>query len=107
MKHHVNQPMLAKRLTSTHRCCRNSSRRGTRRVEAREGRGGKVEIEIGNVVRVGGEQYLVRSLENGVHGVRVTDEELEADDDLGGRRTLYLGTTDSLESEGAQVVALG
>lgn len=63
-------------------------------------------IETGNVVVVGGKQYLVTSVSNGVHGVRVTDEELAEGADLGGRDRLYLGTCESLASDGAEVFAV-
>lgn len=65
-----------------------------------------MEIQTNSVVVVDGEQYVVRSTNNGVHGVRCTDAELADGADLGGRNTVYLGTADELEAKGALVFAL-
>jgi hypothetical protein len=62
-------------------------------------------IEKGNIVSYpDGEMYLVSSTNNGIHGVRVTDEELNEGADLGCRDRLYLGADESeLEAQGAQI----
>lgn len=65
-----------------------------------------MEIQTNSMVVVDGEQYVVRSTNNGVHGVRCTDAELSEGADLGGRNTVYLGTADELELKGAQIFAL-
>lgn len=66
-----------------------------------------MQIELNNVVKLDGEQFLVTSLVNGVHGVRVTDEELRDGEDLGGRNRVFLAAdADELEAKGAQVFSL-
>lgn len=65
-----------------------------------------MEVAEHNVVVVNGEQWLVTSTTNGVHGRRCTEEELAEGVDLGGRDVVYLGTVDELEAKGARVFAL-